>query len=104
MRKVRIPVEITAVDSAEFPGFVSASLTDAFGVVHTFRDKVPVFTEEDVEEETLPVAGWLGGVLVECFEDGDRTLARIDTARPWGIESVEGETRFVVPASSLLER
>jgi hypothetical protein len=54
----RVPVAIVEFLSSDQPGFVAASLVDAYGVTHVFHDKVPVLTEADVDANTaLPVDG-----------------------------------------------
>ena len=95
----RVLVYIVEFLSSDQPGFVASTLTDAHGVVHLFHDKVPVFTDSDVDASTLlPISGWLGCNVIERFTDGDRELARIDTEKPWDIESTNGDYHFVVLA------
>ena len=95
-------VQIVEFLSSDQPGFVAASLTDAFGVRHVFHDKVPVFTDALIDTDTpLPVTGWLGCTVLERFVDDGREVVRIDTEKPWDIASTAGDYHFVVSADSL---
>ena len=97
-----ISVQIVEFLSSDQPGFVAATLTDVDGVVHTFHDKVPVFTSAPIDADTqLPVPGLLDCIVLESFERDGRKLVRIDTERPFDVESTTGNYRFLVAADSL---
>jgi len=97
-----VPVQIVEFLSSDQPGFVAASLTDAFDVDHVFHDKVPVFTDAVIDADTpLPATGWLGCTVLERFVVDGRDFVRIDTEKPWDIESTTGDYHFVVLADSL---
>lgn len=99
-----VAVEIVAYLSDHQPGFVAVQLTDAFDSIHTFHDKVPVFTNQLLDHTSLlPVPGLLGCELVETLESHGRLLARIDTERPWDVESISGQYEFVVMADSVID-
>lgn len=98
-----VPVRIVRFISDHHPGFVAAELVDAYGTVHTFEDKVPIFVADYLDAQSdYPQPGVLGCELVERWmaEDG-RELARIDSEKPWCIESTDGEFRFVVLAEQV---
>ena len=99
----RVPVNIIEFLSSEQPGFVAASLTDAFGVAHIFHEKAPVLADADIDCSTpLPIDGWIGCNVIERFTDEGRALVRIDTEKPWGIESTNGDYQFVVLAEFVM--
>lgn len=87
--KVKI---VEAFDLDQFPGWCKAILTDANGVEHTFVDKLPVFGLEEAEVRSLPVEKF---IAVGALRDlGD--VVEIDTSVPHGIETEDGNSRFVV--------
>jgi hypothetical protein len=94
-------VQIVRFVEAAFPGWVECELVDANGRRHIFRDKIPIFTGELLNENSnYPRLGTMPCKVVERFQDPDgRELVRVSIAEPCGIESTEGVTRFTVPAS-----
>jgi hypothetical protein len=90
------------VDEA-FPGFVECSLLDAEGVTHLFIEKVPVVTTENLQEDDVyPRPGHFAcSVEHELRDSSGRLLLRVNTMHPWGIESLEGKSRFLVHASQV---
>jgi hypothetical protein len=98
-----VPVQIVEYISDDQPGFVAAQLVDAYGVTHTFHDKVPVFGCDPLDRDSaLPVSGWLGCEIIERFTYHGRELARIDTEKPTYIVSIGGCYQFVVVAASVV--
>ena len=85
------------VDDAQ-PGFVASQLIDADGREHQFIDKAPVFTAADLDRDSAyPQPGWLACTVLDQQRDAQgRAVVIIDTARPDGVESTVGETRFTV--------
>lgn len=85
------------VESAQ-PGWIECVLTDISGNVYRFVEKVPVVTTEAFDERTAypqPVA--LDCELMDRYTLPDgRTAIAIDTSNPWGLESTEGRTRFLI--------
>ena len=85
------------VDDAQ-PGWVECEVTDANGDVHRFREKVPVVTSEDLNASTV----YPYQVTLACEIRGQRlssaglAAVEVDTSKPWGIESTEGTTRFLI--------
>lgn len=95
--KVKI---VEAFDLNQFPGWCKAILMDANGVRHAFVDKLPVFGLEEAEVRSLPVEKV---IAVEVVRDlGD--VVEIDTSVPNGLETEDGNSRFVVPKESIKER
>lgn len=98
-----LPVQITRFVDEHQPGFVEFAFKDADGVARVFIDKVPVVTREDLGATSVyPCAGAIACEIVETWTDAvGRSLARIDTERPWHIETAFGETHFVVLAEQV---
>jgi hypothetical protein len=96
-----VRITITAyVDNGSYPGWVECRLVDAYGRTWMFREKEPVVSAVPLDaasayphvgEIACEVLGRAGGVVT------------VSTALPWGIESVEGVSRFDVPESALIE-
>jgi hypothetical protein len=99
-----VPVEIIRFVDEGFPGFVECLLTDADGQQHHIVEKVSVVTTEHLcADSAYPARGIVAcEVGLEWTDSKGRSLARINTERPWGIESTEGATTFVVLSSQVL--
>jgi hypothetical protein len=83
-----------------FPGLVEVELADADGQLWRFVDKPPIF---DREGKLTPAASYPVEVDLACTII-DRTVDRVvvSTAEPWAIESVDGQSSFVVRADQLI--
>jgi hypothetical protein len=94
-----VKVEIVRFVDEHQPGFVEVALVDAAGRLHTFIEKAPVVTEENLwSDSKYPCSG-----VIPCRVIGDagHERVRISTDQPCGVESVEGEIHFVVARSKL---
>lgn len=98
-------IEVTIVRIADdaFPVFVECKLIDAHGREHTFVEKAPVVSAQDISaRSTLPVSGHIACEIEHELKDATgRALLRVDTARPYGIESIAGNTRFELLAEQV---
>ena len=89
------------VDEA-FPGFVAGVFTDAHGIQHTIVDKVPVIGLSDLWlDSEYPQPGVAACERLETRNDS--SVTRISIAKPWGLESTNGQTEFSVFASQSAE-
>ncbi len=100
-----VPIQIVRFLSEDQPGFVEGELLDAFGKIHRFQDKVPVIAEGDLWHDTsYPQPGMLACEVIQRWTDVDgRDLARIDTERPYDIESTDGEYWLVFVADQICD-
>ncbi|MBQ7776800.1 MAG: hypothetical protein IJ379_12850 [Lachnospiraceae bacterium] len=91
---VEIKVEIIKItDYSAYPGWCEVVLTDAHGVEHHFQDKIPIFTAEDIDLDTvLPVKGIVAGEVLTQSEN----IVKVSTRLPDDVESVEGLQEFEV--------
>src|ERR1700692_4014306 len=86
------------------PGFVECEFTDANGTVHTLVDKVPVFSLEDLWNDSVyPQPGFARCEVLARSQDSRGQLARVTIAKPDGLESMNGLSEFVVLESQLSE-
>jgi hypothetical protein len=98
MQAVR--VDIIRYTSDDQPGWVECTLVDFHGRRWSFIEKIPVVTEAMLGPEgEYPQPGVLACEVLERWAD----QARIDTRRPFGIESREGAYQFDVATSLLVE-
>lgn len=98
-----IPICITAISSTEQPDWVDARMIDADGTEHFFEEKIPVVTDKHLRVDSVfPCQGIIAcDVLSTWIADDGRALSKIDTSKPWGVESKTGATEFVVLSDSL---
>lgn len=94
-----IRVQIVRFVDDHQPGWAECEFEDANGRRHVVRDKVPIFTSEDLDADSqYPASGMICCEVLERFKDvAGREVARVGTENPSGVESVEGLTEFVVP-------
>jgi len=99
-------VEVTItrfVDDAQ-PGWVECLLVDARGKKHLFIEKIPVVTLEDLDAgSAYPRIGIIACELVERQRFDGREIVKVDTAKPWAVESVDCKTSFDVLSEQLVE-
>lgn len=91
-------VEIVCFVSAQTqPGVVECELIDAEGRKHSFVDKVPIFSLNDLDDNSSYRAlGVVGCEELARWQDpSGRELMKVTTRRD-GVESKEGLSEFVV--------
>lgn len=95
---ISLVVQIERFVDEHFPGIVECALVDAYGIRHEFFEKVPVVTTSDLRSESLyPQPGYIDCAIEEVLVyDLGRSLVRVSTETAWSIESVAGETKFMV--------
>ena len=103
---IGIQVEITRyVDHDPQPGIVECELIDAHGLTWKFLEKTAIVSHEDIDENsTFPMPGLIAGEAIHRFlDESDRNIIRVDTSKPFCIESIGGETQFDVFAEFVVE-
>jgi hypothetical protein len=103
---VGISIQITKyISSDPQPGIVECQLFDAYGNEWTFQDKTAIFASCDLDADSdYPQPGVIACEIIKQWRDtNDREIVSIDTERPWGVESMTGESRFDVLQSQLVE-
>ena len=87
------------------PGSVECQFADAEGRIHKVVEKIPVVTSADLwRDSAYPQPGIIRCEVLEQWSDAEgKGLVRITTDRPWGVESTEGLTEFVVGIAELAE-
>lgn len=93
-----LTVQIERYVDEHFPGFVECVLIDAEGVRHEFHEKVPVVSAIGLNTKSVyPQPGYIGCVIENEWLDGlGRRLVRVNTEKPWSIESITGAKTFTV--------
>ena len=83
---------IEVFDLDWYPGWCKVVLKDCNDIEHILEEKLPVIGLEERDVHSLPVETY---IAVEVVKDLGDTV-EIDTAVPYGIETQDGKTRFVV--------
>jgi hypothetical protein len=101
-----LKVEISQWVDDHQPGFVECVLTDADGQQHRFVEKVPIVTVAELDPaSSYPQQGEIDCTVVRPHHWSDgKQVVEVDTGLPWGVESTEGQTRFIVLSEHLGER
>ncbi len=91
--------------SDDQPGIVECQLIDRFGKVWRFIEKLPVVSTQPLcGADSYPQPGIVACQVIERGRDvSGREVAEIDTGTPWGVETIEGTTRFHVFMDQLVE-
>jgi hypothetical protein len=104
-----VQVWITAYVSDEpQPGLVACTLIDADGRRWRWIEKAAIVSAEDLHAGSpYPQPGVIACERIwerpDSTDQTDGVRVRIDTASPWGVASVEGETQLEVRPSQLIE-
>lgn len=105
-RLIGVKVSITryVIDDPQ-PGLVECGFLDARGRYWTFIEKTAIVSDEDLHGESVyPMSGVIACEIVGHRRDtSNPDTIVIDTERPWGVESVDKETRFEVLPGSLVQ-
>lgn len=85
------------------PGWVECEFSDADGRRHILTDKVPIFTDEMLAEDSVyPTPGKIPCEVLNRFQDGTgQHLVCVSTDKPYCIKSAQGLSEFVIPVSLL---
>lgn len=98
MKMACLKVRVLKIWDADwYPGLAECSMLDAYGKEHRFCDKIPIFSADDITPESLPCDGVICCVL--CGELNG--MVKIDTERPYHVESTTGQHLFYVLPNQL---
>ena len=99
-----VTIQISRFVDEHYPGFVECILLDAQGESHLFVEKVPVVSrDEHCSTSSYPQPGVIACEVEEQWTDAaGRLLARVNTERPWGMESTAGTTIFTVLSAQVV--
>jgi hypothetical protein len=100
-----IKVKIIEFTDFGFPGWVRCTFTDVHGKQWFVEEKVPVVTQEYLDERSVyPADGVIAGEIEKSFFDtNDREIVTINTERPWAISAEDGTILFEVYRDQILE-
>jgi len=98
-----IEIDIERFIDESQPGWVECSLTEALGIEHKYREKVPIVTAESLDSDSsYPRKGVVACVIVErCILDG-REIVTVESESIWGVESIAGESKFKVLSENVI--
>jgi hypothetical protein len=95
----QVRAAVTRWISSDFPGWVEVVLTDAQGVRHVFRDKVPVFTDRDDITENTP---YPSEIWLDCDIDSEAPSQQVTVALRHGVESLAATSTFAVSTQDVV--
>jgi hypothetical protein len=87
------------------PNWVGVSFYDSNNQKWMIEDKVSSFTSEFIDRETkLPWLGVVAGTItsIQQCRQNNLMILGIDTQKPWGLESVEGQTQFSIYENQII--
>jgi hypothetical protein len=98
-------IEIVAFVDESFPGFVQCAFVDSEGNRHTFIEKVPVVTLENLwKDSTYPQTGTVRCGSVERLQDeSGRRLARVTIDVCDSLDSYRYDASYLVLESQLAD-
>lgn len=101
-----IKIKITKFITDDQPGFVECTFADAWGRQHTIQDKVPIVTDKFLDAPSdYPQDGIVACEIIREWEDKDgRTIFTVTTAKPWGVDTIDGVKQFDMPVHQVVER
>jgi hypothetical protein len=102
---IAIKIKITKFISDDQPGFVECSFFDALNKEHIVQDKVPIVTEKFLDADSIyPQDGVIACEIVNEWKDTDgRKIFKVNTSKPWGVDTMDGLTEFDVLEEQLVE-
>jgi hypothetical protein len=88
-----------------FPGWVECSLIDADDCMHQFIEKAPVVSTTNLlPDSAFPQPGYIACLAQdEWIDERGRQLVRVDTTKPWGVESTVREASFTVLRDQIVQ-
>jgi len=104
MLGIRVTI-IRYVSDEPQPGIVECRLDDAHGHQWSFVEKTAIVSAKHLDANTsYPRGGVIAAEIVgRSVDSTGHEIIRVDTERPWHVESVDGVTQFEVLAESLVE-
>jgi hypothetical protein len=101
---VRVTITRYVSDEPQ-PGLVECQFLDAHGRRWSFIEKTAVVSMDHLDAHSVyHRPGVIAGEVVRRGPGAaGREVVRIDTESPWGVESVDGVTRFEILPESLVE-
>jgi hypothetical protein len=94
----RLAIQIERFVDEHFPGFVECAFIDSEGTRHEFVEKVPVVSGANLNAESeYPQPGHIDCTIAgRWLDEQGRRVVRVNTEKPWSVESVTGMTIFAV--------
>jgi hypothetical protein len=86
------------------PGIVEGEFKDAWDNKFILIEKTAIFSSESLDNKSkYPRDGFVACEVVEKWTDEKgRKLVKIDIERPWGVETIDGLTKFDLEEGALI--
>jgi hypothetical protein len=84
------------IDNSFYPGWVECLLVDAWGNNHTFHEKIPIVTVQDLDTTNMfPQDGNIRCELLrEWIDDNGRIIITVSTEKPDYVETINEVSEF----------
>ena len=100
-----IKAKITkCIDDTGHPSFVECQFIDANGITQIFHDKDAIFTVQSLDRNSkYPTDAVIACEIIEKKAMDGQNITKVDTEKPWFVESINGETIFEVLGNQMIE-
>ena|SRR5215475_6290587 len=101
-----ISVQITKYISDDpQPGIVECQLVDVYGNEWVFQEKTAIVSLGALDADTdYPQPGFIACEIIKQWQDVDgREIVSVNTEKPWGVETLDGVSRFDVLRLQVIE-
>ena len=100
-----IKIKIVKFISDDQPGFVECSFFDTSNKEHIVQDKVPIVTEMYLDANSnYPQDGIIACEIIKEWKDiTGQTIFKVNTSKPWGVDTIDGLTEFDVLENQLVK-
>jgi len=89
---MNIKIVITNVDYEYQPGWAECRFSDIYNKEHIVEEKLPIVTEEYIDENTpLPKGGFISCSVIKRWVDANgRNIVTVNIEEPLYVETTEG--------------
>ena len=103
MASIKVSI-IRIFDDEYYPAYAECILKDVLGVTHRFIDKLPIFTELDLDSKSIvPQDGIIRCEIIRKWEEKGESLIKASTDKPDAVETSEGITTFILLESQVIQ-
>jgi hypothetical protein len=102
---IGLKITIRKFISDDQPGFVECSFFDALHNEHIVQEKVPIVTEKQLDANSnYPQDGIIACEIIgERQDTNGRKIYKVNTSKPWGVDTINGLTEFDVLEEQVIE-
>ena len=100
-----IKINIKRLIETGYPGYAECSFYDASYNEHIVHEKIPIVTDKDLDENSkYPQEGIIACEVINEWKDiTGKLIFTVNTEKPWGVNTIEGLTKFDLLEEQLTE-